>query len=229
MYGHSRQTARDDRMARRPRPLEPVREGDKLYGRGGADDGYAVFASICALHALREQEIEHARVVVLIEFSEERRLPGPPAYVEHLPTSSVHAEPRRLSRFGRGQLRAALVNNVSARHRRRHDGCGRARRRCAFRRRERHRTFVVSPSPARSSRGSRTRRRAPSCPKDFTSRSPSSGTPKPAKWRVFWRRRCSRSFPGWRHASRRHRSDRAYSQPHVRPALAVTGQEGIQR
>ena len=64
-------------------PWKPVREGDKLYGRGGADDGYAVFASICALHALREQEIEHARVVVLIEFSEESGSPDLPAYVEH--------------------------------------------------------------------------------------------------------------------------------------------------
>jgi acetylornithine deacetylase/succinyl-diaminopimelate desuccinylase-like protein len=62
---------------------EPVREGDKLYGRGGADDGYAVFASICSLLALREQGVEHARVVILIEFSEESGSPDLPAYVAH--------------------------------------------------------------------------------------------------------------------------------------------------
>ena len=62
---------------------KPVRDGDKLYGRGGADDGYAVFASICSLLALRKQGIGHARVVILIEFSEESGSPDLPAYVEH--------------------------------------------------------------------------------------------------------------------------------------------------
>ena len=32
-------------------PWKPVIKGDKLYGRGGADDGYAAFASLCALRA----------------------------------------------------------------------------------------------------------------------------------------------------------------------------------
>lgn len=62
---------------------KPVREGDKLYGRGGADDGYAVFASICSLLALHEQGVDHARVVIMIEFSEESGSPDLPAYVEH--------------------------------------------------------------------------------------------------------------------------------------------------
>jgi acetylornithine deacetylase/succinyl-diaminopimelate desuccinylase-like protein len=61
----------------------PVREGDKLYGRGGADDGYAVFASIASLLALHQQGIDHARIVILIEFSEESGSPDLPAYVEH--------------------------------------------------------------------------------------------------------------------------------------------------
>jgi len=64
-------------------PWEPVREGDRLYGRGGADDGYAVFASLAALQALKEQGIPHARTVVMIEFSEESGSPDLPAYVEH--------------------------------------------------------------------------------------------------------------------------------------------------
>ena len=67
-------------------PWSPVLDGDKLYGRGGADDGYAVFASICALQALREQNIGHARVVVVIEFSEESGSPDLPPYVEHFET-----------------------------------------------------------------------------------------------------------------------------------------------
>jgi acetylornithine deacetylase/succinyl-diaminopimelate desuccinylase-like protein len=62
---------------------EPVREGHLLYGRGGADDGYAVFASLAALLALKEQGTPHARTVVIIEFSEESGSPDLPAYVEH--------------------------------------------------------------------------------------------------------------------------------------------------
>jgi acetylornithine deacetylase/succinyl-diaminopimelate desuccinylase-like protein len=36
-------------------PWTPVIEGDKLYGRGGADDGYAIFASLTAINALRDR------------------------------------------------------------------------------------------------------------------------------------------------------------------------------
>ncbi|HET7923153.1 MAG TPA: M20 family metallopeptidase [Gammaproteobacteria bacterium] len=52
-------------------PWTPVRRGDKLYGRGGADDGYAVFASLTAIRALQEQNIPHARCVLVIECCEE--------------------------------------------------------------------------------------------------------------------------------------------------------------
>src|SRR3954468_12967341 len=52
-------------------PWEPVREGDKLYGRGGADDGYSAFASLAAIRLLDEQKQSHARCVVLIEACEE--------------------------------------------------------------------------------------------------------------------------------------------------------------
>src|SRR5690242_11197669 len=34
-------------------PWTPKREGDRLYGRGGADDGYSAFASLTALRLLR--------------------------------------------------------------------------------------------------------------------------------------------------------------------------------
>jgi acetylornithine deacetylase/succinyl-diaminopimelate desuccinylase-like protein len=52
-------------------PWEPVLRGDKLYGRGGADDGYATFASLTAIQALRQQGVPHARCVVIIEACEE--------------------------------------------------------------------------------------------------------------------------------------------------------------
>ncbi|HEY4163226.1 MAG TPA: M20 family metallopeptidase [Dongiaceae bacterium] len=65
-------------------PWIPVRKGDKLYGRGGADDGYAIFAALASIGALRAQGIAHARAVVLIEASEESGSPDLPAYIDHL-------------------------------------------------------------------------------------------------------------------------------------------------
>ncbi|GAB4570411.1 MAG: M20 family metallopeptidase [Haliangiales bacterium] len=65
-------------------PWIPLREGDKLYGRGGADDGYAIFASLTAINALREQGIPHTRCVVIIEGCEESGSPDLPKYIAHL-------------------------------------------------------------------------------------------------------------------------------------------------
>ena len=65
-------------------PWQPVLEGDKLYGRGGADDGYAIFASLTAIAALRRDGLPHARAVILIEACEESGSYDLPAYIEHL-------------------------------------------------------------------------------------------------------------------------------------------------
>lgn len=65
-------------------PWTPVLRGDRLYGRGGADDGYALFGSLAALQALQDQGIPHARCVVLIEACEESGSYDLPAYVDHL-------------------------------------------------------------------------------------------------------------------------------------------------
>ena len=65
-------------------PWTPVLRGERLYGRGGADDGYAIFASLTALNVLREQKLPHARCVVLIEACEESGSFDLPAYIEHL-------------------------------------------------------------------------------------------------------------------------------------------------
>ena len=63
---------------------EPVMEGDRLYGRGGADDGYAIYGSLAAVMALQAQGAAHARCVVLIEACEESGSYDLPAYVDHL-------------------------------------------------------------------------------------------------------------------------------------------------
>ena len=52
-------------------PWTPKYEDGKLYGRGGADDGYAVYASIAAVQALKAQNAPHPRIVGLIETCEE--------------------------------------------------------------------------------------------------------------------------------------------------------------
>ena len=65
-------------------PWEPVIRGDRLYGRGGADDGYAMFGALSALLALKDQGVAHARCVVLIEACEESGSYDLPFYVDHL-------------------------------------------------------------------------------------------------------------------------------------------------
>ncbi|MGP8058014.1 MAG: M20/M25/M40 family metallo-hydrolase [Acidimicrobiales bacterium] len=62
-------------------PYRPVHEGDLLFGRGTADDGYSVFAALSALEALAALGAERPRVLVLIEGSEES---GSPHLAEYL-------------------------------------------------------------------------------------------------------------------------------------------------
>jgi acetylornithine deacetylase/succinyl-diaminopimelate desuccinylase-like protein len=65
-------------------PWTPVVEGDRLYGRGAADDGYAVFSSLEAVRLLHEQGVPCPRCMLLIECAEESGSPDLPAYIEHL-------------------------------------------------------------------------------------------------------------------------------------------------
>jgi acetylornithine deacetylase/succinyl-diaminopimelate desuccinylase-like protein len=65
-------------------PWLPVRRDDKLYGRGGADDGYAIYACFAALLALKEQKVPRARCVIMIEACEESGSYDLPYYVDHL-------------------------------------------------------------------------------------------------------------------------------------------------
>ena len=65
-------------------PWEPVLQEDKLYGRGGADDGYALFASLLSIKALQAQQIKHPRCVLMIEACEESGSYDLPAYMDLL-------------------------------------------------------------------------------------------------------------------------------------------------
>ena len=65
-------------------PWEPVIRDGKLYGRGAADDGYAVFSSLTAIAALKEQQVRLPRCVVLIEACEESGSDDLPAHLAAL-------------------------------------------------------------------------------------------------------------------------------------------------
>jgi len=84
LYGHLDKQPEMVGWAEGYGPWIPVFKDDKLYGRGGGDDGYAIFAALSSIAALKEQGIGHARCVVLIEASEESGSPDLPAYMDHL-------------------------------------------------------------------------------------------------------------------------------------------------
>ncbi|MEV4728545.1 M20/M25/M40 family metallo-hydrolase [Saccharopolyspora sp. NPDC049426] len=65
-------------------PWTPVVRDGKLFGRGAADDGYAGYAAVTAIEAVRANGGSHARCVVLLETGEESGSPDLPAYLEHL-------------------------------------------------------------------------------------------------------------------------------------------------
>jgi len=84
LYGHMDKQPEFTGWAKGLSPWEPVLRDGKLYGRGGADDGYAVFSSLTAIRLLQDQKIPHARCVVLIEACEESGSYDLPHYVDRL-------------------------------------------------------------------------------------------------------------------------------------------------
>ncbi len=142
-------------------PWLPVLEDGKLYGRGGADDGYALFASLAAIGALQAQGAAHARCVGVIETCEESGSYDLPAYLELLAPrmgavdfviglDSGCGDYERL--WATTSLRGLAGGALTRR------GADRGR---ALGRRERHRPVVVSRRASRSrparGRGDRTR------------------------------------------------------------------------
>lgn len=84
LYGHLDKQPPFDGWRDGLSPWSPVLRDGRLYGRGGADDGYSVFAAIAAIAALQAQGLPHARCVILIEACEESGSPDLPAYLELL-------------------------------------------------------------------------------------------------------------------------------------------------
>ena len=84
LYGHLDKQPEMTGWADDLGPWKPVIKDGKLYGRGGADDGYAAYGSLAAIQAVREQGLPHARCVVIIEGCEESGSYDLPHYIDHL-------------------------------------------------------------------------------------------------------------------------------------------------
>ena len=84
LYGHLDKQPEMTGWSEHLGPWKPVIEGDRLYGRGGADDGYALFGSLAAMCALKQQGVAHSRCVLMIEACEESGSYDLPYYVDHL-------------------------------------------------------------------------------------------------------------------------------------------------
>jgi acetylornithine deacetylase/succinyl-diaminopimelate desuccinylase-like protein len=84
LYGHLDKQPPMDGWNEGSGPWTPVIKDGRLYGRGGADDGYSAFAAITAINALKRQRVPCARCVVLIEACEESGSFDLPHYIEAL-------------------------------------------------------------------------------------------------------------------------------------------------
>lgn len=63
-------------------PWTPFLDPDgRLYGRGAGDDGYAVFAALATVKALKDHGQPHGRIMILIECSEESGSCDLPHYI----------------------------------------------------------------------------------------------------------------------------------------------------
>ena len=84
LYGHIDKQPPFDGWSPGRGPWSPVVEGDRLYARGVADDGYALPSALVAVESVRAAGGRHGRVVVLAEGSEESGSPHLPRVLDHL-------------------------------------------------------------------------------------------------------------------------------------------------
>jgi acetylornithine deacetylase/succinyl-diaminopimelate desuccinylase-like protein len=83
MYGHLDKQPEMTGWSEGLAPWKAVRRGEKLYGRGGADDGYALFASLCAVEQVMAIGAPRPQIKIAIEFSEESGSEDLPFYFEN--------------------------------------------------------------------------------------------------------------------------------------------------
>ncbi|MEI8241449.1 MAG: M20/M25/M40 family metallo-hydrolase, partial [Actinomycetota bacterium] len=97
VYGHMDKQPEMEPWSDGLGPWQPVLRGDRLYGRGGADDGYSVFAALIAIESIQREGGDHGRLVILVEASEESSSVHLAEHLEHL-----------LPRIGTAELVVAL-------------------------------------------------------------------------------------------------------------------------
>ena len=111
-------------------PYSPVRDGDRLYGRGTADDGYAVFAAFAAIEALQRTARPHGRIRRADREGAKRAgVPISTPTWTIWPADIRFTGSRRLPRFGLRDLRPAVDDDLASRHGHRHPRSRRAERR----------------------------------------------------------------------------------------------------
>jgi len=84
LYGHLDKQPEMTGWADHLGPWRPIIENERLYGRGGADDGYALYATLAAIRTVREQGADHPRCCVIIEACEESGSYDLPYYLDEL-------------------------------------------------------------------------------------------------------------------------------------------------
>ena len=124
-------------------PWKPVIEDGKLYGRGSADDGYAIYAALTTIAAIDAQGAARPRCVGIIETCEESGSPDLPEYLQLLAPRFGDVQLVVGTRLRLPKLRATVGDDVAARTRRRHADRRDPVRRRALGARERHRAVIV--------------------------------------------------------------------------------------
>lgn len=90
LYGHmDKQPPMTEYWDKDLGPWKPVLKDGRLYGRGGADDGYSTFAAITAIHAIKKQGLAHDRLLVIIEAGEESGSPDLAYYLDQIDMGDV--------------------------------------------------------------------------------------------------------------------------------------------
>ncbi len=84
LYGHLDKQPATAPWNNNTDPFEAVEQDDVLFGRGVADDGYALFAALAGIQAAYSQGVSFPRCIVLIESSEESGSPDLEAHLEYL-------------------------------------------------------------------------------------------------------------------------------------------------
>ncbi len=84
VYGHYDKQPPFDGWTGGRAAWSPSLEGDRLYARGVADDGYALPSALVALESLAAAGVRHGRCVLVAEGSEESGSPHLPAVLDHL-------------------------------------------------------------------------------------------------------------------------------------------------